>query len=249
MQGCGTARASPKGRQRGGPAASGPPFLPFGVVISPATICGRGYYGEVKKAPKDVTQLLRRWQQGDEEATEALLPLIYGELRKIARRHLRGERDGHTLEATALVHEVYLRLSGGAELHWNDRVHFYAVAAQMMRRVLVDHARSRDAVKRGGSVVKVSLDEARDPAVESGPDVVALDDALKSLEVLDPRKSRIVELRFFGGLTLEETAAVLGVSVPTVVKETRLARAWLHSQIAAGPRLPVAVAAHGGPTE
>ena len=101
--------------------------------------------------PQDVTQLLRRWQQGDEEATEALLPLIYGELRKIARRHLRGERHGHTLEATALVHEVYLRLSGGAELHWNDRVHFYAVAAQMMRRVLVDHARSRDAVRRSRS--------------------------------------------------------------------------------------------------
>jgi RNA polymerase sigma factor (TIGR02999 family) len=188
------------------------------------------------KAPpaREVTRLLHRWQQGDQSAIEELLPLIYGELRRIARRHLRGERYGHTLEATALVHEVYLRLAGGSELRWNDRVHFYAVAAQMMRRVLVDHARGRGAAKRGGSVVKVSLDEARDPAIESGPDVVALDDALKSLEALDPRKSRIVELRFFGGLTLEETAAVLGVSVPTVVKETRLARAWLHSQIAAG---------------
>lgn len=185
-------------------------------------------------APENVTALLRRWQQGDQAATEELLPLVYGELRRIARRHLRGERHGHTLEATALVHEVYLRLSGGAELHWNDRVHFYAVAAQMMRRVLVDHARGRDAAKRGGSVIKVSLDEARDPAVESGADVVALDDALAGLEALDPRKSRIVELRFFGGLTLEETAAVLGISVPTVVKETRLARAWLHSQIVAG---------------
>jgi RNA polymerase sigma-70 factor, ECF subfamily len=189
----------------------------------------------MKPAPSsDVTGLLRRWQQGDQDAVEELLPLIYGELRRIARRHLRGERDGHTLEATALVHEVYLRLSGGSEPRWNDRVHFYAVAAQMMRRVLVDHARSRGAAKRGGSVVKVSLDEARDPAVESGPDVVALDDALKSLEALDPRKSRIIELRFFGGLTLEETAAVVGLSVPTVVKETRLARAWLHGQIAAG---------------
>ncbi|HYL06679.1 MAG TPA: sigma-70 family RNA polymerase sigma factor [Thermoanaerobaculia bacterium] len=200
----------------------------------------------MKRAAKDVTQLLRRWQQGDQAATEELLPLIYGELRKIARRHLRAERHGHTLEATPQVHEVYLRLSGGAELHWNDRVHFYAVAAQMMRRVLVDHARGRDAAKRGGSVVKVSLDEARDPAVESGPAVVALDDALKSLEALDPRKSRIVELRFFGGLTLEETAAVLGVSVPTVVKETRLARAWLHSQIAAGPPPPTMIAAKTG---
>jgi RNA polymerase sigma-70 factor (ECF subfamily) len=190
----------------------------------------------MQRAPaRDVTELLHRWQQGDQEATEQLLPLVYGELRKIARRHLRGERHGHTLEATALVHEVYLRLSGGAELRWNDRVHFYAVAAQMMRRVLVDHARSRDAAKRGGTIVRVSLDEARDPAVESVPDVVALDDALRSLEALDPRKSRIVELRFFGGLTLDETAAVLGISVPTVVKETRLARAWLHSQITKSP--------------
>jgi RNA polymerase sigma factor (TIGR02999 family) len=145
------------------------------------------------------------------------------------------------LEATALVHEAYLRRVGGSDLHWNDRVHFYAVAAQMMRRVLVDHARGRGAAKRGGSVVKVSLDEARDPAVETGADVVALDDALMSLEALDPRKSRIVELRFFGGLTLEETAAVVGLSVPTVVKETRLARAWLHSQISSG------AAAAGGP--
>jgi RNA polymerase sigma factor (TIGR02999 family) len=186
------------------------------------------------RAARDITQLLRRWQEGDQQASEELLPLVYGELRRIARRHLRGERDGHTLEATALVHEVYLRLAGGTELRWNDRVHFYAVAAQMMRRVLVDHARGRGAAKRGGSLVRVSLDEAREPAVESGPDVVALDDALRSLEALDPRKSRIVELRFFGGLTLEETAAVLAVSVPTVVKETRLARAWLHSQIVAG---------------
>lgn len=197
-------------------------------------------------APENVTALLRRWQQGDQAATEELLPLVYGELRRIARRHLRGERHGHTLEATALVHEVYLRLSGGDELHWNDRVHFYAVAAQMMRRVLVDHARGRDAAKRGGSVVKVSLDEARDPAVESGADVVALDDALASLEALDPRKSRIVELRFFGGLTLEETAAVLGISVPTVVKETRLARAWLHRQIVGGSGGRAGGAVEGG---
>jgi RNA polymerase sigma factor (TIGR02999 family) len=200
-------------------------------------------------AASDVTQLLRRWQQGDQQASEELLPLVYGELRRLARRHLRGERGSHTLEATALVHEVYLRLAGGTELHWNDRVHFYAVAAQMMRRVLVDHARGRGAAKRGGSVVKVSLEEARDPAVESGPDVVALDDALKSLEALDLRKSRIIELRFFGGLTIEETAAVLEVSVPTVVKETRLARAWLHSQIVSGAAVDgIGLAAAGSPS-
>lgn len=201
----------------------------------------------MKQPPAEVTQLLRRWQEGDPGASEELLPLVYGELRRIARRHLRGERDGHTLEATALVHEAYLRLvGGGSDLRWNDRVHFYAVAAQMMRRVLVDHARGRGAAKRGGSVVKVSLDEARDPAVETGADVVALDDALMSLEAIDPRKSRIVELRFFGGLTLEETAAVVGLSVPTVVKETRLARAWLHSQIAGSGRANPANTARGG---
>jgi RNA polymerase sigma factor (TIGR02999 family) len=186
----------------------------------------------------EVTELLHRWQKGDQAALEQLLPMIYGELRRLARRYLRRERPGHTLEATGLVHEVYLRLVGAGDRHWNDRVHFYAVAAQMMRRVLVDHARGRDAAKRGGTIVRVSLDEARDPAVESVPDVVALDDALRSLEALDPRKSRIVELRFFGGLTLDETAAVLGISVPTVVKETRLARAWLYSQIAGGPAGP-----------
>ncbi|MDP9121961.1 MAG: sigma-70 family RNA polymerase sigma factor [Acidobacteriota bacterium] len=189
-----------------------------------------------KPDPQEVTQLLRLWQEGDEAAMERLLPLIYGELRRIARRYLRGERAGHTLEATALVHEVYLRLVGSADQQWHNRVHFYAVAARLMRRVLVDHARGRDAAKRGGGVIKVSLDEARDPAVEQETDVVALDDALKSLEIIDPRKSRIIDLRFFGGLTLEETAEVLGVSVPTVVKDTRIARAWLHNQIAAGRR-------------
>ncbi|HVT57416.1 MAG TPA: sigma-70 family RNA polymerase sigma factor [Thermoanaerobaculia bacterium] len=180
----------------------------------------------------EVTELLHRWQRGDQAALEQLLPMIYGELRRLARRYLRRERPGHTLEATGLVHEVYLRLVGAGDRHWNDRVHFYAVAAQMMRRVLVDHARGRDAAKRGGSILKISLDEARDPAVESAADLVALDDALKSLETIDPRKSRIIELRFFGGLTLEETASVLGISTPTVVKETRLARAWLHREIA-----------------
>jgi RNA polymerase sigma factor (TIGR02999 family) len=188
----------------------------------------------VPTPPQQVTQLLQRWQGGDKDALEQLLPLIYNELRRLARRHLRRERADHTLAATGLVHEVYLRLAGGADWQWQNRVHFYAVSAQLMRRVLVDHARSRNAAKRGGSVIKVSLDEARDPAIESADDLVALDDALKELEKLDPRKSRIVDLRFFGGLTLEETAEVLGVSTPTVVKETRLARAWLYNQIAVG---------------
>jgi RNA polymerase sigma-70 factor (ECF subfamily) len=183
--------------------------------------------------PADITRLLRRWQEGDEAALGELMPLIYGELRRLARRYLRQERIGHTLEPTALVHEVYLRLAGSGDAQWQNRLHFYAVAAQIMRRVLVDHARRRNASKRGGSVLKLSLDEVRDHAAESGTDLLALDDALKSLEALDPRKSRIIDLRFFGGLTLEETAQVLGISTPTVVKETRLARAWLYHQIAA----------------
>lgn len=181
----------------------------------------------------EVTQLLRRWREGDPEALERLLPLVYEELRRLARRYMLGEREGHTLEATALVHEAYLRLVESGGVPWADRVHFYAVAAQVMRRVLVDHARGRDAAKRGGSFLKVPLDEARDAAAAGtdAPGLLALDEALTDLEVIDPRKSRVIELRYFGGLSLEETAEALGVSVPLVVKEARLARAWLHHRM------------------
>jgi RNA polymerase sigma factor (TIGR02999 family) len=194
-----------------------------------------------------VTGLLHRWREGDQSAFQDLLPLVYAELRRLAQRYLRRERPGHTLQPTALVHEAYLRMAGaGHSPAWNDRVHFYAVSAQLMRQVLVDHARSRGAAKRGGGVVKVSLDEDHDQDVlahvgldggssgGSPTDLLALDAALRELEAIDLRKSRIIELRFFGGLSIEETAQMLGVSVPLVVKETRIARAFLHDAMTGG---------------
>ncbi len=180
-----------------------------------------------------VTGLLRRWQAGEKEALDRLLPLVYDELRRLARSSLRAERKEHTLQPTALVHEAYLRLVDHGGRRWRDRLQFYAVAAQLMRQVLVDHARSRKAQKRGGAVFKVPLEESEVAQPQRGADLLALDDALRALEKLDGRKSRIVELRFFGGLSLEETGQVVGLSVPAVVKETRLARAWLYGRIAA----------------
>lgn len=190
----------------------------------------------------EVTGLLRRWRAGDQSARDELLPLVYAELRRLAQRYLKRERPGHTLQPTALVHEAYLRLAASHSPQWNDRVHFYAVAAQLMRQVLVDHARSRGAQKRGGGVIKVSLDEEHDHLAQAGldgtagnaADLLALDDALRDLEAVDGRKSRIIELRFFAGLSIEETAHVLGVSVPLVVKETRIARAFLLSAMTGG---------------
>jgi RNA polymerase sigma factor (TIGR02999 family) len=179
----------------------------------------------------EVTALLRRWREGDSQALDRLVPLVYPELRRLARRFLQRERPNHTLAPTALVHEAYLRLADKDHPKWQDRIHFYAVAAQLMRRILVDHARSRATAKRGGDVLQVPLDEARDQAAERTTDLLALDDALNRLEGQDPRKSRIIELRYFGGLTLEETAQFLEISVPTVVKEARMARAWLYSQM------------------
>lgn len=195
-------------------------------------------------AAHDVTGLLRRWRDGDEQARDELLPLVYAELRRQAQRYLKRERAGHTLQPTALVHEAYMRLAAGRSPQWNDRVHFHAVAAQLMRQVLVDHARSRGAAKRGGGVVKVSLDEEhdQDTLAQAGldgtagnpADLLALDDALRDLEAVDARKSRIVELRFFAGLSIEETARLMGISVPLVVKETRIARAFLLAAMTGG---------------
>jgi RNA polymerase sigma factor (TIGR02999 family) len=178
----------------------------------------------------DVTQLLLDWRKGDPAALDKLLPLVYDELRRLAEQYMRRERPDHTLQATALVHEAYLRLVG-ADVQFQDRVHFFAVAAQMMRRILVDHARSYQYAKRGGGARKVSLDEAIDLSEERAADLVALDDALTGLAAIDPRKSQIVELRFFGGLTVEETAEVLGLSTATVINETRTARAWLYQAV------------------
>ena len=181
----------------------------------------------------DVTQLLLNWSNGDRDALEQLLPLVYRELHQLAARYLRRERSDHTLQATALVHEAYLKLIDQREVQWQNRAHFYGVAAQAMRRILVDHARTHMAAKRGSGGVKLSLDDNEAAIVSDAraEEMVALDDALTRLAELDPQKSRIVELRFFSGLSVEETAEVLGVSAPTVKCQWRMAKAWLYGQV------------------
>jgi RNA polymerase sigma factor (TIGR02999 family) len=183
---------------------------------------------------QDVTGLLQAWSQGDPEAAEKLVPLVYDELRRQAARRLRNERRDHTLRPTALVHEAYLRLVGQREVVWKSRTQFYAVAARMMRRVLVDHARQHRAAKRAGSWCRVTLDEGVVAAEPRDLDLVALEEALTGLAALDPEKARMVELRFFGGLSLEDTAEVLGVSSATVTREWRMVRAWLYRRMHGG---------------
>jgi RNA polymerase sigma-70 factor, ECF subfamily len=178
----------------------------------------------------DVTSLLVASSQGDEEALNKLLPLVYAELRKLAGRYLRRERPDHSLQATALVHEAYIRLID-QEVSWQNRAHFFGVAAEMMRRILIDYARKHQASKRGSGAVKLGLDEALYMADEKAAELVALDDALKALAAFDEQKSKIVELRFFGGLSIEETAAVLGLSTATVVRQWKLAKAWLYHEV------------------
>jgi RNA polymerase sigma-70 factor, ECF subfamily len=182
----------------------------------------------------EVTALLRQWGQGDEAALEQLMPLVYRELHQIAGRHLRHEQAGHSLQATALVHEAYLRLIEAKEVSWQDRAHFLALSARVMRHILVDHARSRRYQKRGGDAARVSFDEALVVATEPAQDFAALDDALEALATVDKRKSDVIELRFFGGLTVEETASVLKVSPDTVMRDWRLAKAWLMREIRGG---------------
>lgn len=180
----------------------------------------------------DITSLLNRWGQGDGQALEALLPLVYEELRRLARRHLRQERPGHTLQPTALVHEAFLRLSGLRELQLNNRAHFYGAAARTMRRVLVDHARRHRAQKRGGGGEALAdLGAAANVGVDTRLDFEALDEALEALERLAPEKARVVELRYFGGLSVEDTAACLGVSPATVKRHWSFARAWLFKRL------------------
>jgi RNA polymerase sigma-70 factor, ECF subfamily len=174
-----------------------------------------------------VTALLLAWSQGEQTALEKLVPLVYAELRRVARRHMYRERPGHTLQTTALVNEAYLRLIDARQVHWQNRAHFFAVSAQLMRRILVDFARSKHYLKRGGGAQKVTFDEALVASPEQGQDLVALDYALKALAVTDARKSRVVELRFFGGLSVDETAEVLKVSPDTVMRDWKLAKAWL----------------------
>lgn len=185
--------------------------------------------------PQNVTKLLSQWSRGDQGALDALIPIVYEELRRVARYYLKQEKQSHTLSSTALVHEAYLRLVNQKEVTWQNRAHFFGVAAQMMRRILVDHARRRGYAKRGGGAMTLALEEAVATPQRREIDVVALDDALDSLAKLDERQSRMVELRFFGGLSIEETSEVLGVSTPTVKREWASARAWLFREITRGP--------------
>ena len=179
----------------------------------------------------NATVLLQAWGHGDQAAFDALVPLVHEELRRLARRHMRHERPGHTLQATALVNEAYLRLIDLKRIEWHDRAHFLGMASRMMRRILVDSARARHNQKRGGGQPKLSLDEALEVPHAPGQDFVALDDALEALAALDPRKAQVVEMRFFGGLSVKETATALRVSVDTVMRDWGLARAWLLGEL------------------
>lgn len=181
-----------------------------------------------------VTQLLLDWGNGDKAALDKLVPVVYQELRRLAAYYMRRERPGHTLQTSALVNEAYMRLIDYSQMRWQSRAHFFAVAAQAMRRILVEHARKRHFAKRGGGAVKVSFDEAAIVSQEQAADLVALDDALTSLEAMDERKARIVELRYIGGLNIEETAEVLDISPATVQREWRAAKAWLYREIKNG---------------
>jgi RNA polymerase sigma factor (TIGR02999 family) len=176
---------------------------------------------------QEITQLLLAWTQGDRQALNRLMPLVHGELHRLAHRYMAGERPGHPLQTSALVNEAYLRLIDTSRVRWQNRAHFFAVSAQLMRRILVDVARGRAKLKRGGGAIQVSLDHAMGMSREPGPDVIALDDALTMLAAFDQRKSQVVELRFFGGLSVDETAEVLGVSAMTVMRDWALAKAWL----------------------
>lgn len=186
-------------------------------------------------APGEVTRLLHKLKMGQKEAEEQLIPLVYGELRRIAVAHLRREARGHSLQPTALVHEAYLRLSGIKEVDWQGRSHFFAVAAMAMRRILVDYARANRARKRGDGWDAVSLNEAILPAPQRAPEIVALDEALNRLTRLDSRQAKIVELRFFAGMSEEETGEVLGISSRTVKRDWRVAKAWLFKELDCKP--------------
>ena len=184
-----------------------------------------------RDSSSQVTELLGRWRGGDREALDALMPLVYNELRRIAHRYLQNERPGHTLQSTALVHEAYVRLTGQDFPQWQNRAHFFAVAAQLMRQILVDYARSHRAAKRGGTVCRLTLDEAGDVPQPLDVDVVALDEALTTLAKMDEQQSRVVELKFFAGLSIEDTSEVLGVSSSTVKRDWITARAWLFREL------------------
>jgi len=182
-------------------------------------------------ASHEVTQLLMAWNDGDQSALERLIPLVHAELHRIARRYMRNERAGHMLQTSALINEAYMRLIDAQQVHWQNRAHFFGIAAQLMRRVLVDFARSRSYKKRGGGAFQVSLDETMVITKERGEDLVALDEALSALSELDERKGRVVEMRFFGGLSEKEIAEALTVSQETVRRDWRLAKSWLRRRL------------------
>lgn len=185
-----------------------------------------------QESSSPVTELLVRWRDGDRQALDSLMPLVYAELRRLAHYYLQRERGDHTLQSTALVHEAYLRLAGNNPPQWQNRAHFFGIAAHLMRQILVEYARGHSAAKRGGSACKVTLEEALEFQQKIDVDVIALDGALERLSELDPQQSRIVELRFFAGLTIEDTSEVIGISPATVKRDWISARAWLHREIA-----------------
>jgi RNA polymerase sigma factor (TIGR02999 family) len=185
-------------------------------------------------APNEVTQLLLDWGKGDKSALDKLMPLVYGELRKLARRHLKRERPGQTLQTTDLIHETYIKLVDQRRVHWQNRAHFFGVAAQLMRRILVDRARRKRRMKRGGGAPVLTLEEDVVAYQASPLDLVAFDEALNRLAVIDRRKAQVVELRFFGGLSVDEAAEFLKVSTITIMRESRMARAWLHRALSDG---------------
>lgn len=185
-------------------------------------------------SPQDVTQMLIAWQRGDSAALDQLMPLVYDELRRLAHRYMRRDRAGHTLQTTALVNEAYLRLADQKNMNWQSRAHFFALAAQVMRHLLIDYARRRRYAKRGGGARQVTLDEGAAVSPERSAELLALDEALRRLSALDPRKGQIVELRYFGGLSVKETAEVLGISDITVKREWSKAKAWLYRELSEG---------------
>jgi RNA polymerase sigma factor (TIGR02999 family) len=187
-------------------------------------------------SPNEITQLLVAWSNGDQQALERLTPLVQAELHSLARRYMSKESPGHTLQPTALVNEAYLRLIDWKHVHWQDRAHFFGVSAQLMRRILVDYARSRKSQKRGAGAIQVSLNEALVISKERTADIVELDEALNRLAAIDPRKSQIIELRFFGGLSVEETAEMLKISPRTVMRDWDLAQAWLYRELKRGEK-------------
>lgn len=179
----------------------------------------------------NITQLLLQWRRGDQSALDELMPLVYEELRRLARQCMRGEHAGHTLQTTALVNEAYLRLVNSSRVQWQDRAHFFAIASQLMRRVLVDEARKRHNLKRGGEYTRVTIDQVELSSQPRDVDLLALDQALDGLAEFAPRKSKVVELRFFGGLSIEETALVMGISTDIVKREWRTAKLWLFQEL------------------